>query len=227
MLGTIFNAVTIILGGGLGLLFKRGIPERFSDILLKGMSLCVGYIGISGMLKGKSGLVLVLSITIGAIIGEALNLDGKMKCLGDWVQSRFKNNNSPVSEGFVTATLLFGVGAMAIVGSLQSGLTGDNSTLFTKSILDGITAIIFTSQMGFGVIFSAIPIFFYQGTITALAGILAPVLTKVAIAEMTCVGSLLIFALALNMLGLTKIKVINYIPAIIIAAVLAQFPMFY
>ena len=225
--GAIFNVITILIGGFLGLLFKKGIPERFKDIITKGMALCVLYIGISGTLKGKSPLVLVISVAFGAALGELLNLDGNLNRLGNWVQRRFKSSNSPVSQGFVTATLLFAVGAMSIVGSLQGGIKNDHSIIYTKSIIDGVMSIILTSQLGFGVMLSAIPIFLYQGGIALAAGVLEPVMSKTAIAEMSCSGSLLIVALGLNMLGITKLKVVNFIPAIFIAAALAQLSFFY
>lgn len=224
--GAIFNVITILVGGGLGLLFQKGLPQRFQDILIKGMALCVLYIGISGTLEGENPLITVVSIALGAIVGELLDLDGKMNRAGDWVQSKFKGSQSPVSQGFVTATLLFGVGAMAVVGSLQGGLTGNHSVIYTKSIIDGVMAIILTSQLGFGVMLSAIPIFVYQGGIALLAGVLEPVLTDAAVAEMTCSGSVLIMALGLNMLGITKLKVVNYIPAILFAAILSQVSLF-
>ena len=224
--GAIFNVITILVGGGLGLLFQKGLPQRFQDILIKGMALCVLYIGISGTLEGENPLITVISIALGAIVGELLDLDGKMNRAGDWVQSKFKGSQSPISQGFVTATLLFGVGAMAVVGSLQGGLTGNHSVIYTKSIIDGVMAIILTSQLGFGVMLSAIPIFVYQGGIALLAGVLEPVLTDAAVAEMTCSGSVLIMALGLNMLGITKLKVVNYIPAILFAAILSQVSLF-
>ena len=225
--GALFNVLTILLGGGVGLLLKEGLPKTLQDTIIKGMALCVIYIGVSGALEGKSPLVLVISIATGAIIGELLDLEGKMNKAGDFVQSKFKGSNSPISQGFVTATLLFGVGAMAIVGSLQGGLTGDHSVIYTKSVIDGVVAVILTSRYGFGVILSAVPIFVYQGGIALLAGLLEPVLNDITVAEMTCSGSLLIMALGLNMLGVTKLKVINYIPAIFISAILSKLTFFY
>lgn len=225
--GALFNVATIFVGGLLGLVFKKGIPNRFRDILIKGMALCVLYIGISGSLQGKSTLVLVVSVALGAIIGELLNLDGNLNRLGDFVQSKFKSTESPVSQGFVTATLLFAVGAMSIVGSLRGGLQNDHSIIYTKSIIDGVMAVILTAQLGFGVMLSAVPIFLYQGSIALAAAFLEPILNETAIAEMSCSGSLLIIALGLNMLGLTKLKVVNYIPAIFISALLSQISFFY
>ena len=227
LLGAAVNFATIFFGSLIGLALKKGIPERFRDVIIGGMAFCTVYVGITGLLKGKSTLVIVISIAIGAFIGELFDLEGKMNKLGDYVQSRFKGNDNKISQAFVTATLLYGVGAMAIVGSLQSGISGDHSTLFTKSILDGIMSIILTSQLGFGVMLSAVPVFIYQGAITLLSGFLEPYLTETAIAEMTCSGSLLIMMIGFNLLGITKLKIVNYIPAIFISAVLAQIAFFY
>ena len=227
LLGAAVNFATIFFGSLIGLALKKGIPERFRDVIIGGMAFCTVYVGITGLLKGKSTLVIVISIAIGAFIGALFDLEGKMNKLGDYVQSRFKGNDNKISQAFVTATLLYGVGAMAIVGSLQSGISGDHSTLFTKSILDGIMSIILASQLGFGVMLSAVPVFIYQGAITLLSGFLEPYLTETAIAEMTCSGSLLIMMIGFNLLGITKLKIVNYIPAIFISAVLAQIAFFY
>ena len=227
LLGAAVNFATIFFGSLIGLALKKGIPERFRDVIIGGMAFCTVYVGITGLLKGKSTLVIVISIAIGAFIGELFDLEGKMNKLGNYVQSRFKGNDNKISQAFVTATLLYGVGAMAIVGSLQSGISGDHSTLFTKSILDGIMSIILASQLGFGVMLSAVPVFIYQGAITLLSGFLEPYLTETAIAEMTCSGSLLIMMIGFNLLGITKLKIVNYIPAIFISAVLAQIAFFY
>ena len=168
-------------------------------------------------------------MVIGAVIGELLDLDRRMRTLGDWVQTKTErlvkgDSGAPsISEGFVTASLLFCVGAMAIVGALQDGLTGDHSTLFAKSLLDGISSIVFGAYLGLGVSFSAVAVLIYQGLIALLASFLAPLLGDAVIAEMTCVGSLLIVALSLNMLGLTKIKVMNLVPAILLPIVLCLF----
>lgn len=222
MWGTIVNALAVLVGGTLGLLLKKGIPERFSDVTMKGLGLCVLYIGISGVLKGQNALIAIIAIVLGGIIGEMLDLDGKISRLGDKLQSRFAQTGgkSSIAQGFVTSSLLFCVGAMAIVGSLQSGLTGDHQTLYAKSLLDGISSIIFAATLGAGVLFSAGLLFLYQGAITLLAGLLAPMLGDAVIAEMTCVGSLLIIALSLNMLGVTKLKVINYVPGIFLPILL-------
>ena len=232
--GTILNTLTILVGALIGTFF-RWLTNRFSDIfpkngevletrletiIMQGVSLCVLLIGISGSLKGENTLITILSIVIGALIGELLDLDHRIHVLGDWLQSKTDRFLKPestdvsISEGFVTATLLFCVGAMAIVGSLENGLTGNYDTLAAKALLDGISSIVFASSLGIGVAFSAAAIFLYQGSISLMASFLQPLLSDTVIAEMTCVGSLLIVALAFNMLGMTKIKVMNLVPAI-------------
>ena len=219
MLGTIVNAAAIILGSLLGLLLKKGIPERFSDTITKGLALCVLLIGISGAITESNIIITVVSMVLGAIIGEALQLDMHINHFGDVLQAKFKRNDekSSLSQGYVTATLLFCVGAMAIVGSLQSGIDKDYTTLFTKSIIDGVSAIILTSTLGIGVMLSAVSVFALQGTITMLAQWVAPFMTDAMVNQLTAVGSLMIIGIALNMMGLTKIKVINYVPGIFIA----------
>ena len=224
-LGAIVNFFSIIIGSATGLVLKRGLPERFERALLNGMALCVMLVGISGALKGENTLIAIISIAIGAVIGELIDIDGFINKFAKGIEDRLSSGGKDVrfAKGFVSATLLFGVGAMAIVGSLDSGLSGDNSTLYTKSLIDGITAIVFTANFGIGVIFSSIPILLYQGGITLLAAFVAPYLTATIINEMTCVGSLLIIALSLNMLKICNIKVANYIPAVFIPIILCQF----
>lgn len=224
-MGAIVNCLAIILGGSVGLFLKKGIPEKIGNTVVNGVALCILLIGISGALEGKNTLITIISIVIGAVIGELIDIDALINRAAKRIEDRLnrKGGNVRFAKGFVTATLLFCVGAMAIVGSLDSGLTGDNTTLYTKSLLDGITAIIFAANFGVGVLASSLPILVYQGSITLLASLVAPLLSDVIIAEMTCVGSLLIIALALNMLKLTEIKVANYIPAIFIPIILCQF----
>ena len=188
--GTIVNSAAIVAGSIAGLLLGKFIPERFSDAMEKGAALCVLYIGVDGMLAGENTLVAILSISIGAILGELLQLDEHMHQLGDWVEQKFgeKGSKTSLSDGFVTASLLFCVGAMAIMGALDSGLTGDHSTLYAKALLDGIISVVYASTLGIGVALSAIPIFLYQGAIALGASFLAPYLTEAVILEMKCVG---------------------------------------
>lgn len=241
--GTIINSLAVVAGSLAGLLlkwlaghFSKSLPTgsasigtRLQEIIMQGVALCVLLIGISGSLKGSNTLITIISMVIGAVIGELLDLDLRMHTLGDWVQKKTerlakpKSNSPSISEGFVTASLLFCVGAMAIVGSLENGLTGNCDTLKAKAMLDGISSIVFASSLGIGVAFSAIGIFLYQGSISLLASFLSPVLNDAVIAEMTCVGSLLILVLGLNMLNLTKIKVMNLVPAIFLPILLCTF----
>ncbi len=225
MLGVFVNFITVFIGASLGLLLKKGIPDRIGDTIMKGLALCVLLIGVQGIMEGQNTLVTILSIVVGGLFGELLRLDDGIKWLGNFVESKFKGNGEGVSvaEGFVSSSLLFIVGAMAVVGSLQSGLTHDHSTVFAKSTIDCVSAVIFASSMGVGVLFSAFAVLIYQGALTLFAGFLAPVLSDVIIAEMTAAGSLLIIGLSLNMLGLTKIKVVNYLPAIFLPILFCTF----
>lgn len=216
MLGTIVNTLAILAGCAIGLLLKRGINEKVTDAIIKGISLCVIYIGIDGMLEGSKTLAVIIAMALGAAIGTLLDLNGKMEKLGKMIEGRISNGVADIAQGFVTASLIYCVGAMAVVGSLQSGLNGDHSMLYTKALLDGISAMVLTASLGAGVGLSAASVFVYQGALTLLAGLIAPVLSDAVVAEMTCVGSILIAALGLNMLGITKLKVMDYVPAIFI-----------
>ena len=216
LLGSLVNSAAIILGGSIGLALKKGLSDRIASAVMNALALCVLYIGVSGMLKGENILITILSMVFGTLVGEWIDLDKKINQLGDEIESRVSSENKEhsVSNGFVTASLLFCVGAMAIVGALQSGLTGNHDTLFAKSLIDGIAAIVMPSSLGIGVLLSAGLILVYEGGITLFANVLAPLLTDSVINEMTCVGSLLIVGLALNMLKLTNLKIMNYAPAV-------------
>jgi len=223
MLGTIVNCITVILGSVIGLLVKKGIPDKMNTAIMQGMALCVLYIGISGSLECQNILVVIVSMAIGTVIGEGIDLDKRLNRLGKKLEEKVGKGDGGIARGFVSASLLFCVGSMAIVGSLNSGLMGDHTMLYAKSLLDAISAAIFASTMGWGVVFSAVLVFIYQGVITLAASLLAPVLSTVAINEMTAVGSLIIIALSLNLLGLTKFKVMNFVPAIFIPILLVLF----
>ena len=226
MIGTIVNAIAVLIGGSIGLLLKKGIPAKLSDSIMKGLGLCTLYLGISGSLKGQNSLILIISMVVGVLIGETIDLDDKLNRLGNFVEKKFQKEGSAkvsIAEGFVSASLLFCVGAMAIVGSLQAGMVGDYEMLYNKSMLDGVAAMIFASSLGVGVLFSAACVFVYQGTITLLAQWIAPLLTDVVIAEMTCVGSVIIIGIALNLMGITKLKLMNYVPAVFIPMILCMF----
>lgn len=221
MWGTFINTFAIIFGGLLGSFLKAGISNRFCDIIMQGLGLTVCLIGLKGALMTSDILIVIISVVIGAVIGECMQIEQKLEQLGDFIQKKVgdKNDNT-FSEGFVTASLVYCVGAMAIVGSLESGLKGVHTTLYAKSILDGISAIIFASTLGIGVVFSAVSVLLYQGFITITAHFMEPFLTNIVRDEMSAVGGLLIFAIGLTMMGIKKIKVGNLLPAIFI-------PIFY
>ena len=224
--GAVVNFLTVILGSAVGLLFCKGIPERLKNALMTGMALCVFLIGVDGMLEGKNTLIAIISMAIGGLIVELIDLDSLVGRAASALEKGINKHGgrTEVAEGFTAATLLFCVGAMTIVGSIDSGLRGDNTTLYSKAIIDGISAIALASGLGIGVLFSSVAVLVIQGSITLLASVVAPLISfGDVIAEMTCVGSLLVLALSLNMLGLTKIKVMNFVPAIFIPIILCKF----
>lgn len=218
MLGTIVNAVAIVVGCLIGLILRGGIPKRFNDTIMKSLGLGILYIGISGSIKCTETLLLIMSLVIGATLGEALNIDRALENLGKWIEGKVKSRSSSggIAEGFVSASLLFCIGSMAIVGSIQSGLQDNHEMLFVKAMLDGIISIIYSSTMGIGVIFSAAAVFIYQGAITLASGFLGQVLSEAQIVNVGAIGSVLIIVLGLNMLEITKIKVANFLPAVFV-----------
>lgn len=223
MTGVLVNTGTILLGSAVGLLFKKGIPERVTNAVMIGLGLCTLYIGIDGALADENVLIVIASMVLGAIVGTLLDIDGAINRLGKWIEGKFQKKEGgkvSVAEGFVTASLLFCVGAMTINGSLNAGISGDNSLLFTKAMLDLFSSAMLTASLGFGVMVSAVFVLVFQGALVLLAGVLAPVLTPFAIAEMTSAGSLIIIAIATNLMGITKIKVADYLPAIVFAPII-------
>lgn len=221
MFGTFVNLIAIIVGGFLGMFLKDKLSKRFTDTIMSGIALCIIYIGVSGTLKSQKMLLIVVSMALGSLIGEFINVDSKLIFLGNLIESKAKNfsKNSSISTGFVTGSLFFCIGAMSIVGSLQSGLLKNYDILYTKSIIDGVTSIVLSSTLGIGIIISSISVLIYQGTITITASLLQNILTTSTINEMSAVGSLLILGIGLNMLGITKIKVANMLPAILIPVI--------
>lgn len=227
MLGTIVNALAVIGGCIIGLIVKEKLTEKMSNTIMSGLALCILYIGISGALKGQDTLIIIICIAVGALVGEIIDIDKRLNDLGNFIENKInlkkKNKDSEkisISEGFVTSSLLFCVGAMAVVGSLESGLQGNHSTLFAKSILDGVSSIIFASSLGIGVMLSSVAILVYQGSITLLAGCLSSVLTDTVIGNMSAIGSILIMGLGTNMIGASKIKVANLLPAIFLPIII-------
>lgn len=219
MLGTLVNTVAIIAGSLVGLLFKGGIKKRYNDTVMQAISLAVILIGLSGAFKSKQILLVIFSLAIGGLIGELLRIEDRLENLGKWFEVKLSKVGNDISRGFVTASLVYCVGSMAIVGSLESGLAGNHQTLFAKSVLDGIASIIFASSLGIGVLLSSASVFIYQGCITITASFMSRFLTTPVVNEMSAVGGLLIMAIGINLLEIKKIKVGNMIPAIFLPLV--------
>lgn len=233
MTGTLVNTATVVLGGFIGILIRKAILERLSSRLMSALGLCTLLIGLTGVIHVKQFdgddavyspniMLIILLMVIGTLIGELIDLDGKINKLGNWIENKFKKSDgkTSIAEGFVTASLLFCVGAMTIVGSIESGLTGDNSTIFAKSLLDFIAAIVFASSLGIGVVLSSAFVLVYQGSLTIIAYFAGSVLSNYMISQMSFVGNLVIIALSLNMLKITELKVMNYVPAILMPILL-------
>ncbi|MBU5256039.1 DUF554 domain-containing protein [Tissierella praeacuta] len=219
MLGTIVNALAIIMGALFGIGIRKGIKDDYKNTIMDGIGLSVIVIGIMGGIKSENIILVIGSVVLGSIIGEVIGIENKLDNLGDFLQTKFGGKDSNFSKGFVTASLVYCVGAMAIVGSLESGIQGSHETLFAKSILDGISSIIFASTLGIGVAFSSIPVFIYQGSITILADFVRNLLTPEVVNEMSSVGGLLIMAIGINILGIKKIRVGNMLPSVFIPIV--------
>lgn len=216
MLGPVVNGLVIIICALAGCFIIRGIPERFAELIKKAIGLSIMYMGMKGALENQRVLLLVMSMVVGAIAGEYINLDKRMNQFGTWAEGKLGMKGGSFSKGFVSASILFCTGSMAIVGSMQSGLTGNHETLFAKSILDGSISLIFGASMGIGVAFSALPVFIYQGCISLAARAIKDYLSPDIIREMSAVGSLLVAAIGYNFLGVKEIRVANLIPAIFI-----------
>lgn len=220
MFGVLTNALAVAAGSALGLLLRRGMPEKLREGIMQALALCVLAIGITGLV-GADSMALILALVPGTALGITLGIDAAVKRLGEGLDRRMlsasKGGSAALSEGFVTATLMFCVGAMAVTGSLRSGLEGDHSILFAKSALDFVSSVLLTGALGIGVMLSALSVLVFQGLIALLAGLVAPLLTGQAVAAISGAGSALILALGLNMLGLTRIKVADMLPALALA----------
>jgi len=215
--GVLVNTLTVIIGGTVGLLLKKQIPEKLTSAVMTAIGLCTIAIGIGGIIKGENQLVMIISLVLGTIVGTLIDLDGKLSKLGDKLQKKNKadSQSSTFSQGFVTASLLFCVGAMTIVGSMNAGISGDNQMLYTKSLLDLISGTMLSASLGIGVLFSAAFVLVFQGGLVGLSMLLGSFLSEFAINELICAGSVLITALGLNLIGVTKIKVANLLPGLI------------
>lgn len=216
--GVIVNTVAIIVGSSVGLLLKKQIPEKLTGAVMTAIGLCTVAIGITGIIKGENQLVMIVSLVLGVIVGTLLDIDGKLSKLGDKLQKKSKKGNSSestFSQGFVTASLLFCVGAMTIVGSMNAGISGDNQMLYTKSVLDLISSSMLAASLGIGVMCAAGFVVVFQGLLVALSMLLGNFLSDFAIAELVCAGSVMITALGLNLLKITKIKVADLLPGLV------------
>lgn len=221
--GTIVNAAAIVVCGLLGTFIIKNVPERFNEIITKAIGLSVLFIGISGAFDNENVMLLILSLVIGSIIGEAIDIDGKMNKIGDLAEKKLGFGEGNFSKGFVTASILFCTGSMAIVGAMNSGISLDHNMLFAKSILDGVISIVFAGAMGIGVVFSAVPILLYEGGLTIIASFVGDFMTEQMITEMSAVGSLIIAGIGFNFLEVKQIKVANMIPAMFIPCIYFAF----
>jgi uncharacterized membrane protein YqgA involved in biofilm formation len=226
-MGTIINAVAIIIGGALGLLFRKGFPERIAQTTLKVLGLLTIVIGISMALQSQELIMVLVSLVIGAVIGEWINIEDRLERFGKWLEKKLHLTEESPAKGFIYASLLFCVGSMAIVGSITDGLKGDHSILMTKAIMDGIISIPFAASMGIGVLGSAVPVLMYQGSLTLLAWKLQSLFTPSMIRELTSVGGVIVMGIGVNILGLQKIKVGNFIPALILIILLIYLKAFF
>lgn len=220
MTGTLINAGAIVAAGLCGLLLRRGIPDKISRSMQDALGILIIVIGVQYGFKAESFAVIGVSLALGAVIGEWRNWDGRLEAMGERLQSRFGSGESSFAKGFVSATLLFCVGAMAIIGSLEDGLHGNYQILLVKSMLDAIFSALFAASMGIGVIFSAIPVLIYQGSISLASGLIEPVLTDPMLNNITSLGGMIIAALGFNIIGVTGIRVANLLPGIFIVPII-------
>ncbi len=221
LLGSLVNGGTIIVGGLVGLFAGKLLPERLRGSLMAALSLMTIGIAVPGLLKSSNALIPIISMVVGTLIGELLDIESAVNKLGESLQKRF--TGSSVTEGFVTGSLVFAVGALAVMGPLESGLQHQHSLLFSKSVIDGVASVVFASTLGLGVALSGVTVFVVEGSIALLASVVAPYLGDVVVNEITFVGSLLIVGISLNLLGVTKLRILNMVPAIFLPILLCRF----
>lgn len=236
-MGTIVNVLAVMAGSGIGMLLNGGMKKRFQDILMQALGLSTIFLGIAGTLKGMFSvrgtalettgtMVMILSLVVGGLLGEMINVEDKIENFGEWLKQKARSSgDSKFVEGFVTATLVICIGAMAVVGSIQDGISGDAAMLYTKSILDFVVVMVLASAYGKGVVFSAIPLGILQGSITVFAHLIEPILTQQMILNISYVGSVLIFCVGVNLSFGKKFKVGNLLPALLAAIVCSFFKM--
>ena len=219
--GVLVNTLTVIIGSSIGLVLKKQIPERLTNAVMTAIGLCTIAIGVTGVIKGENQLVMIISLVLGTVAGTLFDIDGKLSRLGDKFQKKREadgkehSDNATFSQGFVTASLLFCVGAMTIVGSMNAGISGDNQMLYTKAVLDLISSSMLAASLGIGVLCASGFVLVFQGCLVALAMVLGSFLSGFAVNELICAGSVMIIALGLNLIGVTKIKVANLLPGLV------------
>ena len=221
--GTIVNTLAIIAGAMIGVIAKKAIPQRMGDLVMSAIPIVVMVLGVQFGIASSNILIGIVSLVVGGIIGEWIDIDRRLDDFGVRIQSRMKGGDSNFSAAFVSTTLIYCVGSMAILGSIESGINGNHTILYTKSLMDGISAIFFASTLGAGVIFSGISVFIYQGILTVLAGYIGPYLSPEVVTEMSASGGILLIALSFTILGIKKIKVANLLPAIFLPVILMLF----
>ncbi len=227
-LGTLANTAAIVAGTIIGVVLRRGLPEKWQQTIMQGMALCIIVIGMQMAFKTANIVIVVISLVTGSILGEFLDIDGRLKNFGNRLAgSMYKGKKegaaAQLAEGFISATLIFCIGAMAVVGSLQDGLKQDATILYAKAALDCIISVILAANMGIGVALSAASVFIYQGSITMLSGFLQPVMTEGVLNEITACGGVLIMGIGVNMLKVLEIRLSNQLPAVLIAGLLAYY----
>lgn len=223
MIGTLINVATVIIGSIIGLVAHSKLPKKITDTAFHGVGLFTIVLGIIMAVKTNNFLIMIFSIVIGAVIGEILDIEKAINKFGEWVKKNLKTKNERFSEGFITAFLLYCMGSLTILGAIEEGIDGTPNLLVAKSILDGFSSIVLAATLGIGVLFSVIPLLIYQGSLTLFASNMQFVFTDVIINELTSVGGILLLGLGISMLEIKKIRVLNMLPSLIIAVVLAYF----
>ena len=223
MTGTLINAVAILIGSTIGILLNAKLPERFIKIVFQGIGLFTLFIGVYMAMETENLFLMIISIVLGGIIGEGINIEKFANKFGDRIKNKFKSNNSGFSEGFVTAFLLFCMGSVSILGSIEEGLGNEPNLLLAKAVMDGVSSIALAAAFGVGVTFSIIPLVIYQGGLTLLAAYFGNYFSEIIITELTAVGGLMLIGLGINVLGIKQLKILNMIPALIVIVVLVYF----
>lgn len=221
--GSLLNGLSIVAGGAVGLCFGARMPERMRQLVFQGLGLCVVVLGLQSALTGTRPVLTIGSIVAGCILGELLHIEDGLNSLGNWIKTRVRSSNPRFTEGLVSASVIFCIGAMGIMASLEEGLRGARDIVYAKSIIDAFAAVIMAASYGLGVLFSGISVFVYQGILVFAAGLLTGVLTEPVMAEITATGGIIITGIGLNMLGITQIRLANMIPALVLAPVFASF----